>query len=823
MDYERSAKRRRTDISNNPPHDAVTAIPKPTINSANGQNITLNTGRKEGLDQAADGAASAEAIWLIAKEQSAAYRARARAKAASNRQQTTDVVHSSPAGRQQLGNQAKTVQQSTGKLKPVKKQLDPLRNHRKASSSPQKAAVPSRGGSSLGIFKQFRSPKIAAQGSGSSLKLRDRLEQAKADGEPTNGLSNTTRDDLDADDQDADDQEDELANDIPPPVVAGRRSHAAQTKATDTPKAVRQPKAATPKTFEDEIREIEAKAQETARTEEDEDEGVVVVRRTGRRPCPKRMMDDPDPGRLGADDSIAVAKVLDRRKTQTPNRSRPTSPQPSRVSEIKRRQNAIDVADHKAMSPKRAEVSTESLNPVLSALVPHKRSVSLEPAQLESVRDILLERVAGHRPSKLANLNDELAKVSNVLLQTIIAGESNSLLLIGACGSGKSALLENILQEQSVKHADDFHVVRLNGFLQTDDKIALREIWRQLGRDMGVLDEHENASRNVADTLATLLALLSHPAEMGQEPAQDHISKSVIFILDEFDQFAHHPRQTLLYNLFDVAQSRKAPIAVIGLTTRFNVTEQLEKRVKSRFSHRYVHLSLPKSFTAFQDIIRTSLTISEDDLSNLGRWNSKDRSQVKDKWSNIIELLLTDPSLETHIRRIYYTTKLVSDFLTSLVVPLATLPTSAALTSEAILEHVRSSLAANYILPPDSKLALLQSLSTLQMALLICAARLVAIYSMDTINFLLVYEEYKALASKAKLQATASGMAGPGAGARLWSKDVAKGAWGELVEIGLILEDGRGGAGSGRCEVGLEEIGRSNADLGSWGRWCREI
>ena len=32
-------------------------------------------------------------------------------------------------------------------------------------------------------------------------------------------------------------------------------------------------------------------------------------------------------------------------------------------------------------------------------------------------------------------------------------------------------------------------------------------------------------------------------------------SKSVIFILDEFDLFCNHKNQSLLYNLFDVAQS----------------------------------------------------------------------------------------------------------------------------------------------------------------------------------------------------------------------------------------------------------------------------
>ena len=48
----------------------------------------------------------------------------------------------------------------------------------------------------------------------------------------------------------------------------------------------------------------------------------------------------------------------------------------------------------------------------------------------------------------------------------------------------------------------------------------------------------------------------------------DQKSKPILFVLDEFDLFAHHKNQTLLYNLFDVAQSAQAPICVVGLTTR---------------------------------------------------------------------------------------------------------------------------------------------------------------------------------------------------------------------------------------------------------------
>lgn len=113
--------------------------------------------------------------------------------------------------------------------------------------------------------------------------------------------------------------------------------------------------------------------------------------------------------------------------------------------------------------------------------------------------------------------------------------------------------------------------------------------------------------------MASLLALLSHPSEIAE--GQDGItSKSIVFVMDEFDLFATHPRQTLLYNLFDIAQARKAPIAVLGLTTRIDVVESLEKRVKSRFSHRYVYLSLPKSLPAYWDVCKQGLTIDDEDM-----------------------------------------------------------------------------------------------------------------------------------------------------------------------------------------------------------------
>lgn len=65
--------------------------------------------------------------------------------------------------------------------------------------------------------------------------------------------------------------------------------------------------------------------------------------------------------------------------------------------------------------------------------------------------------------------------------------------------------------------------------------------------------------------MTTLLRML--------EPATDPNSiaeKPVIIVLDEFDLFAQHPRQSFLYCLLDIVQGnrRKAGMGVIGLSAR---------------------------------------------------------------------------------------------------------------------------------------------------------------------------------------------------------------------------------------------------------------
>ncbi|KAF2864479.1 P-loop containing nucleoside triphosphate hydrolase protein [Piedraia hortae CBS 480.64] len=516
------------------------------------------------------------------------------------------------------------------------------------------------------------------------------------------------------------------------------------------------------KTFEDEIKELEEKARQEAAKE-------VGTKQVASKAKPRKSLE-----------RKLDAELRQSARGSASNKPKSIESEPSLEGELQKKTPSPD------RPPTVGSVEPDSCGPL----------PILEPDELAFIRSFILAKLTGQAPMYLIGLEEEHVKVEQLLQNTIKHGESNSMLLVGSRGSGKTATINSILRQFSAK---DFYTIRLNGFVQTDDKLALREIWRQLGEEMS-LDTVQ--PQNYADALTTLLALLSHRTEQGLEEKPGQITKSIIFIIDEFDLFAAHPRQTLLYNLFDIAQSRKAPIAVLGCTTRIDIVEMLEKRVKSRFSHRIVHFGLAKCLAVFQTMCDSALEVER-----------------KEKWDKVLDKMYADIRYKQMVRRIYFTTKFVPEFMSAMFVPISQMDTTKAQRSDELAETILASFQPRKKLIPDSKLTLLSSLSTLQMALLISAARLTAIRGMIVFKFDIAYEEYKSLALRAKLQEGANA----GATARVSKREVAKKAWDELVDSELLMEDSYG---SIRADIKLQEIGRlapNVTDLGVWERFCKEV
>lgn len=484
----------------------------------------------------------------------------------------------------------------------------------------------------------------------------------------------------------------------------------------------------------------------------------------------------------------------------------------------------------------------------------------------ETLRYIALSKLTSARPIPLQNLSTERRRVFTLLHATVSASEGNSMLILGARGSGKSALVASALSELSSHPAlaGTFHVVRLDGAIQSDDRLALREIWRQLGRDVNGADEVSSAvgsggAGSYADALSMLLGTLSHPDELMGEPSSlpngsgnssaKRAAHSVLFILDSFEHFAARPRQTLLYNLFDVAQARKAPIAVLGLTPRLDAADLLEKRVRSRFSHRSVLLPAGRNVAHLEDVTRAAMRVENEEL------RATEKMRVRDDdvhaWNAAVDTFLAASQTKDALQRVFRMSNAAPDALCAVLPAAYTLAPSPPASSSS-----SSTGLSSLSLPQTTPLHTLSSLPALALALLVAAARLPILHDAPHVNLALAHAEYRSLAGSARATsavggggegrgfsnatgagaATANSVAHSGVVARAWGKQAARGAWEALMRAGLVVPESSSGGGGGavgetemcRVEIGLEEIEDAVRASGGVvdsvvGRWCRVL
>ncbi|KAG9102710.1 hypothetical protein FRC06_001386 [Ceratobasidium sp. 370] len=284
-------------------------------------------------------------------------------------------------------------------------------------------------------------------------------------------------------------------------------------------------------------------------------------------------------------------------------------------------------------------------------------STGAEPSQTR-------ERETGAWIEGDKNETEAVTKLRALLKRTVETGEGNSCLLVGPRGSGKTRTVMSALRtltqaprwqpprastpppttvpQTPSKHTGKSKqatsrvmqrpqspvsrppappvlqapiVIHLSGYAQTNDRLAMREIARQLvlqtGETLDIpLDDEEEDGTDGPSGISVPTA--THlPQIVGALARQ---VKPVVVVLDAFDLFAEHARQALLYCLLDTVQSCRAGegsrgLAVVGVTSRIDCLTMLEKRVKSRFSHRIIRISPPVSLDSYLSLVRATLAI----------------------------------------------------------------------------------------------------------------------------------------------------------------------------------------------------------------------
>ncbi|XP_059162417.1 origin recognition complex subunit 4-like [Physella acuta] len=419
------------------------------------------------------------------------------------------------------------------------------------------------------------------------------------------------------------------------------------------------------------------------------------------------------PSKLAAGHSSRASSYSLRSPSDTLN-----SPSKSIKETIKGTSSSPNTSPYK----RKLDVSVSSPRKVLSPKKSVRRNVFSKDQisscdNLELIQQILRRRISQiNQPPEIKGYSRERKQLYDLIKRTATTGESNSLLLIGPRSCGKSMLINNVVsdlcQDKGIK--ENMLQVKLNGLLQTDDRIALREITRQLQLENSVGDK---VFGSFAETLQFLLQALKKG---------DQDSKPILFVLEEFDLFAQHKNQTLLYNLFDVAQSAQAPICVIGVTCRLDVIELLEKRVKSRFSHRQLHLFNKLTLHEYRELCKSYLYLPADFPS----------TELMEAWNTNINTVLDEVSVKDILQRQFSLSNDVRSLIMLLTYPICQVcPTHPNITAGDFVTSFK-------MISNDTKSAMLHGISTLELCLIIAMKHLTEIYEGEPFNFEMVYSEY---------------------------------------------------------------------------------
>lgn len=182
-----------------------------------------------------------------------------------------------------------------------------------------------------------------------------------------------------------------------------------------------------------------------------------------------------------------------------------------------------------------------------------------------------------------------------------------------------------------------------------------RQIAEGEGRAAEEEKEGAEAEGDTGDAAYAPTTLPSHLLALLTQPSP----RAIIIVIDEFDLFTEHARQALLYCLLDVVQSvQTGPVettprgvAVIGMTSRVDTLLLLEKRVKSRFSHRVWRVTSPLAAggPGWRSILRSALVPwSEKEEQDKDR----DMRQWMGDWAFAVDTLLEHDTVSAALERL---------------------------------------------------------------------------------------------------------------------------------------------------------------------------
>ncbi|KAH9812234.1 origin recognition complex subunit 4 C-terminus-domain-containing protein [Melampsora americana] len=474
---------------------------------------------------------------------------------------------------------------------------------------------------------------------------------------------------------------------------------------------------------------------------------------------------------------------------------------------------------------KKKVYSKEIVLPLLHSLLPHLSGTKPLPIQFPNTDSVEMndKRMVLNEIECLVGLDETELELRMVLNRTVVEHEGNVLLLCGGRGSGKTAVVNRTLslfKDPRMHGQNSFITIRLNGLIQTNDKLALREMSRQLIialntdkiQALGTEEEQEELMiedgtrfNTNAKTLKNLIHLLEPPLD--QEEGESEVSKALVIVLEEFDRFTQLDRQAFLYTLLDIVQGnkRRGGICVIGTTAVVDCLDRLEKRVKSRCQSRIQYLFSPRTLIERKELIKSLLYLQNSE--NEDEENEEIKSFIQ-QWNDELDECLKLDGVKVWLENVF---GLISDGIPKILQELNKLISTISyklkttktiefpILSNSIPFKTPKPSAPDLRLKPKTWWNDSNSLSTLELSILIGAKHLSQLYESRMFNLEMCWDSYRKHLKRTVLNEDEGGkgletlgLLGKGKGgssgrSQVYGRDAFEMGWERLINLEILL------------------------------------
>ncbi|CAC9698967.1 conserved Plasmodium protein, unknown function [Plasmodium sp. DRC-Itaito] len=207
------------------------------------------------------------------------------------------------------------------------------------------------------------------------------------------------------------------------------------------------------------------------------------------------------------------------------------------------------------------------------------------------------------------------------------------------------------------------YIIRISAYLYRDDLQCIKSILSQL-HNYVYTDEKLESNLLLNDYINKLEKLL---IKINNE------RKQTLIIIENVEKFCLQNKQNLLYTLFDLLHKKNIYINIICLTNVLDITQTLEKRIKSRFTFEMIHISPILNIEDISKLVYKILYVNLDDFHLIKKYysvyftypdlikiqrflqiyNSTMQKEIAD--SNLLKQWSYDINYGLDIRHIYHT------------------------------------------------------------------------------------------------------------------------------------------------------------------------